>query len=806
MSTATDNYAVYYADKMWALLPEVYRAEDSDSPDTKGPLRELVDRLGAEAAILRRSIDRLWDDAFVETCDDWVISYLAGLLQTNLVPGLNSRGQRIDVAKTIYYRRRKGTLPLLEEVAADITGWEAKVVEFFRRLGRHRHGLDPAIGVAASGNRPDPLQQAQGIVGRLSGTPMGGFADLRNRYAASRTGTAFEEHHYTADLRNGRGRRGWYSIPRLGVFVWRRKSYPLDLTTPVPVDGCTDWYTFDPTGRDMPIYCSASRRAARAYGAPAEEWQMPGPMNEQLWQLFSDRLCPDSPLGPRSAGVYRIGGASGPELVLPGEPALRIWPERGRFHAVNGPFLGVYHYSFSSEIGAGGYDRRLQDSGSSPATTTTLKGGGLIAGVSPGTLKLMDSLTYGPIDFLSISGEFAIVAENEQRPTIRSAPVSTGGTRSEWIFQGLAGANLTIEGLLVSGPNIVLNGKFDTVTIRSTTLDPGTAGASSGDFKLSADGRRLLPTSIFVEAEIGCLTIDHSICGPIRIRAGGLLSELRVNDSIVQGLREGSTGPFVQEGLLDPGSLALKWKARATPLTNKILASMTAAGQKLLDANKGSSRVSPNLLAAMTDTLNKTVSGSSIYDQMEFAHRALSPEVIALRDSAPTGAALLLLNRLLLEEAFPHELGPAALALKTGRVYLDRATILGRTNVYQLYASDSILDDLAIVDDLQQGCVRFSAWSNGSNIPRQYESVRIAPQSAIFGSRSFPQPDYAQLLDSADQAVLTPNGGMIAEGAESGSEMGAFHCEQNAIRRKALSVKLEEYMPIGLSPVIIAVT
>ena len=279
-----------------------------------------------------------------------------------------------------------------------------------------------------------------------------------------------------------------------------------------------------------------------------------------------------------------------------------------------------------------------------------------------------------------------------------------------------------------------------------------------------------------------------------------------MNDSIVQGLREGSTGPFIPEGILDPNSLALKLKVRATPLANKIFAVMTAARQKLLDAYKGSLSVSPKLLTAMTATLNGAVSGSSIYDPMDFAHTALSPEVIALRDSTPTGAALLLLNRLLLEEAFPHELGPAALALKTGRVYLERATILGRINVHRLYSSDSILDDLAIVDDLQHGCVRFSAWSNGSNIPRQYESVRIAPQSSIFGSRSFPQPDYAQLLDSADQAVLIPNGGSIAEGAESGSEMGAFHGEQNAIRMRALSLKLEEYMPIGLSPIIIAVT
>ena len=65
---------------------------------------------------------------------------MADLLATNLVSGLDSRGQRLDVAKTIYYRRRKGTVALLEELAADITGWEVRVVEFFRRLARTRQG------------------------------------------------------------------------------------------------------------------------------------------------------------------------------------------------------------------------------------------------------------------------------------------------------------------------------------------------------------------------------------------------------------------------------------------------------------------------------------------------------------------------------------------------------------------------------------------------------------------------------------------------------------------------------------------
>ena len=115
-SAPADNFAAYYADKLWKLMPAVHRAEDTDKFTGKGPLREFIDRIGVAAADIRRNVDRLWDDQAIETCDDWVISYIGDLLATNLVASLDARGQRLDVAKTIYYRRRKGTLGILEEI------------------------------------------------------------------------------------------------------------------------------------------------------------------------------------------------------------------------------------------------------------------------------------------------------------------------------------------------------------------------------------------------------------------------------------------------------------------------------------------------------------------------------------------------------------------------------------------------------------------------------------------------------------------------------------------------------------------
>jgi hypothetical protein len=231
MTQDYDHYAIYYADKLWNLLPAIYRAEDRENFDTAGPLRELVNRLGLQAAILRRNNDRLWEEQSIETCDDWAIAYIGDLLATNLVASLDARGQRLDVAKTIYYRRRKGTVAILEEIANDITGWDARVVEFFRRLSRTRHNLDPVIGLPSGTDDPTgnhALQQAQGLVGTFTKTPMGGLADLRQVYGATKAHSAFDEFFYTADLRRGKGQVGWHNIPRLGD----RKSTRLNSSHP----------------------------------------------------------------------------------------------------------------------------------------------------------------------------------------------------------------------------------------------------------------------------------------------------------------------------------------------------------------------------------------------------------------------------------------------------------------------------------------------------------------------------------------------------------------------------------------------
>jgi hypothetical protein len=700
-----DHYEAYYADKLWNLLPAVYRAEDSNSLDARGPLRELVERIGAQAAVLRRSIDRLWEDQSIETSDDWLIPYIADLLATNLVSAQDPRAQRLDVAKTIYYRRRKGTVAILEEIAADVTGWEARVVEFFRRLGRSRHNLDPAIGWPEDTEDPDGarvLQVAQGLVGPLTKSQIGGTADLRDAYGASLAHSAFDEYFHTADLRRGVGQVGWYNIPRLGVFLWRLFSFELVQSTPVPVTGCDGQYAFDPTGRQIPLFARNAREKA-GFGhqwVSPEEWQMPTPIRKRLLADQLDQVSVPlveadmDKLYPASLSVYHEQGFFFD--LVDDVSKLTLYPEIGRFLVdntlLNDNLRIGYHYGFSSTIGAGPYDRRVlrQPALPQPAPASSVKDGtGLDAALAAlgaaGTLTIEDSLTYVETSDLGGIENVTLRAEDRQRPVVRLPEGAPGPT--VWAFTGAGDDSVVIiDGLLVSGGNVALRGQFDRVVINCCTFDPGSADA---DFKFekSVDERDLLPTLLLIEGAVRELVIDRSIMGPVQ-ENGGRVQKLIARDSIIQS----------------------------------------------------------------------------------------------------------------------HEDEPA-ISVVSGEVELDRCTLLGKAKLHRLEASECILNDVVLVDDTQHGCVRFSAWATGSVIPRKYESVEIAPLAMLFTSRRFGQPGYCQLLESADQAIVSGGpGATISQGAENGSEMGAFAREKNPIKRRSLAIKYEEFMPLGLVPVFIPVT
>ena len=804
----SDGYAQWYAARLWQLLPAVYRTMDAGpTPGAPGPLQELVNRIGAQAAVVRRSIDRMGENQSIETCDDWVIPYIGDLVATRLVSCLDAAAQRIDVAKTIYYRRRAGTVGLLEELAADIASHDARVVEFFRRMGRTRHQFDPPLSYSIENQINGPvgftgntLEIAEGLIGAYSGTPAGGFADLRNVYAASNTGSAFDEYAYTADLRAGGQTLGHFNIRHLGVFLWWLRAFPISAATPVSSGGTSPCFTFDPTGRDIPLFAPSQRVAeAGSWGehwVSPDEWELPVPIRETLWNTVPDKLYPTT-FAPQAFSVGMLAGGSGVPLPL---AQLSIHPEKGRFSFTSGVPVGTlavcYNFGLLSEIGAGGYNNAILSSLLLPDSTVSIANGislnSALAAVSGDVnIQITDSLTYaGPTQSLTVpnGATVAVTAMSGQRPVVRFA----AGAPTTWTITGNAATSgaptvLVLEGLLVQGANIVLQGGFDSVYLRMMTLDPGTIGVAPPNpppfFSTAIDGLPLTPTTLFIEGSITNLVIERSICGPIRTANGGAIQNLTATDSIVQSIPTHlvpSTGTLTDPTIFDPASLAASLKFGVSAQAKQAVPAGSALADALSTYTPGSAP-SPTLITEMT---------------------------AAIAQFTPAEA----------EAAWPLALADLALGFSEGTVSLSRCTVLGPTYTHRLAASESILDDLATVEDPQTGCVRFTAYTANSNLHQPYRSVQIPAKAPLFESHSFGQPEYAKLRSDADAWILTPgNGGSgcscgcagavgahaatILAGAQNGSEMGVYCLEAIPLKRRGLALKFEEYAPIGQLPV-----
>lgn len=794
-----DLYQSFYTDYLWRLLPEIYRASDSDDPDKPGPLRELVARLGAQIAVVRRNTDRTVEDQSIESSDDWLIPYIGNLVATNLVAGLDARAQRLDVYKTIYYRRRKGTVAILEEIAANITGWNARAVEFFRRLARTRHNFDPEIGL----DRDAAL--IEGLCGALSGTPAGGFADLRHAGGAQKTNTAFDEFFHTADFRRGRDGSGWHNIPKLGFFLWRLRSYHYVLVDPVEDSKCAGQFTFDPTGREIPLF-ALDFRDPQQYGdtwVTPDEWMLPGRISGELLNRETAHLYPDS------LEVVDVSPAGETQVPFAG---LRVNPERGRFQPAAPPANAVarrvkYHHGFSSEIGAGPYDRdtlQLEELPVPAGGTLAVSGGanavaGPMAAIASGVITINDSLTYTSVTNPWTVSDLLLNTGQNQCPFLRL-------TGAPWVIDGAANATLALEGVFLTGVDVILRGTFDTITLSCCTLDPGEEVQIDGTMPKTVDGRVLSPTTVWIEGLVKNLVLRHSIAGPIRTRGAGKVETITITDSIVQGVRTALPGPITAVQIADSHLLARRLKNGPDPLATYLRSVFPASVTNALAAYDASNPPGMGLVAALITELNTVLNGALLYTSARFAGVPLPAEL-----NPPTpglaGPELLRVNRLLLEAAFPMELQPMAIAASTAHVSLERTTVLGSVYAHRISASESILHQFSVAEDPQSGCVRFSAFVEGSRLHQPYESVAISDRAAIFKSRRFGQPEYAQLTRLTDREIRNGEpGATIIGGAQDGSEMGAFALEKNALKERGLRIKLSEFMPIGLTPVLIFVT
>ena len=221
-------------------------------------MQALFAVLAQQSGIVEANIQQLYDDQFIETCAPWVIPYLGDLIGYNSIYEISSANfdSRAEVANTISYRRRKGTLIALEQLSLDVSGRPAMVVEEFKnlittesmRLVRSTHIT--TVDLRDNGAL-DQFVQPQSPFDALSRS-----IDVRRigpRVRAIQTPDA-------APLEIALHGAGTYNIPDIAIHLWRWKSLAVT-NAPAFVVG-NGRYKFSPLGNDIPLFNQTPARAS----------------------------------------------------------------------------------------------------------------------------------------------------------------------------------------------------------------------------------------------------------------------------------------------------------------------------------------------------------------------------------------------------------------------------------------------------------------------------------------------------------------------------------------------------------------
>lgn len=755
-----------HSERLYSLLPAYLRIRDAEQGE---PLRALLGILQEQADRLESDIAGLYDDWFIETAREWVVPYIGDLLGVRLLHTVEREGlysQRAFVANTLGYRRRKGTLLVLEDLARDVTGWDARGVAFFELLGWTQHLNHLRMQGAANPDGANPTVLNPPAATRV------GTVNLRAMDAVDRIGTAFDETAHTVDVRRpppgmlpvgwaggaagtagagavldpgvrpGRPGEGRYNIPNLGIFLWRLQSYPLRGVMPAPSGEYAEGFHLSPLGNPAPLFTNPARDEESGHSS---EREVSGPIRPMAF--FRDPGAWYGHPGDRSLALYR-GDRVDPAALIPVEDILcrdlSEWSPppaglvavdvvRGRVAFAPGevPAEGVtavYHHGFSADIGGGPYDRRetleaAEGSGTWEVTVARVAPDPLpeewrtsvaaaLADWDPSVhpralMTVADSATYDEELSLSLEGavQVTVQAANRQRPVLRLR--DGGGDLAALRLEGGTGeeAGLTLDGLVVEGWLEVAARSLGRLELRHCTLVPGRA--------LGEDGEPLHPggASLVVDPDNPLLEVTLGACitGALQVPAG--ITSLEARDTLVDRPPDAS----------------------------------------------------PRMAIAGAD-------------------------------------------------------GPGPLTA------LERVTVLGEVHVEVLeLASEVVFVGAVRAERRQRGCVRFSYVDDERSFtPRRFrcqpdlaletrrktvgvEALAPAEASLIrsrmrpdFTSTRYGDPGYGQLALHTAPEVRT--------GSEDGAEMGVFESLKQPQREINLRTRLDEYMPFGLQAGLIYVT
>jgi hypothetical protein len=543
-------------DRLYELMPATYRMRDAEQGYA---LRALLQIVGEQVNVLEDDIAQLYENFFIETCEDWAVPYIGSLVgyQPSLDTGesadrLTARAQarnrllvpRQEVAKTVRYRWRKGTVRLLEELALAIAGWPARAVEFQRLLG-----------------------VAQNI--NFLHMDRGRTADLRDSDALQNLGGAFDGMAHSANVRRASSQRarGRSNIHDVSVFVWRLRPYTV---TNAPAycyeEEAPNCYLFSALGNNTQLFTLPTRvttgRAPGELNVPApirrhsfEEQDVPrmrgvsfsgvpfyyGPGKSlQIWIGTPPQPVPIEQIVPADLSDWAYRPLPGRVAVDPRLGRIMFPPGQARKQNVR----VSYAYGFSTEMGGGEYERPLSEPLDAviyrvgEAEQFTRINDALAKWVADkprnAVIEITDSGVYVEPIAITLAEEQSLQlrAANRKRPVLRLLNWETS-LPDNLTVSGAAKSWFVLDGILVTGRGMQVDGEVSGVIIRHSTLVPGWG------LEPDCEPTRPMEASLDLINAPACVTIEHSIVGRIQVDRDEVARDplrLRISDSIVDGL------------------------------------------------------------------------------------------------------------------------------------------------------------------------------------------------------------------------------------------------------------------------------
>lgn len=559
-------------DRLYKLLPAIYRMRDADQ---KFPLQALLRVIAEQVNVVEDDITQLYENWFIETAEDWAVPYVADLIGYRPVAEAGPpsdlstlQGQELnrilvprrEVANTIRYRRRKGTLALLELLANDVAGWPARAVEYFKLL-------------AWTQNLNHQHQERACLV------------NLRNVESLDLIDGPFDRTAHTIDIRriDSHRTKGRYNIPSVGVFVWRLKPYSITEAPAYCAESAgPHCYTFSVLGQDAPLFIRPEPETEPTH--IAEELNVPAPVRRLAFDKHKERFY-----GPQKSFVIWAEGWPNTDSVQP-VPASLILPADltnwqyapSRDHIAVDPVLGrfafppsqlprkgvrvTYSYAFSDDMGSGEYVRVVYDP--SPRTVEGEEVQLNLYRIGRGerfhrigdaieqwkqdnpidaVIELTDSSVYVEPIYIALgeNQSLQLRAASGVRPAIRlldwqtDLPDALAVTMSH-------GSRFTMDGLLITGRAVHITGTsrkkleegtavvcLSDIIIRHCTLVPG--------WSIDCDCEPTRPAEPSLELYNirARLIIEHSILGSIQIHQNEVVEDpipVLISDSILDAM------------------------------------------------------------------------------------------------------------------------------------------------------------------------------------------------------------------------------------------------------------------------------